>query len=106
MRAGSLDRSIQIDAYSPGAPDEYGVSQPGWSPFLTIRAQLVTMSTEEFLRASGEASESVLVFRTRYLAGVTNAHRLTFESRQFDIKEVKEIGRRAGLELRCEERRV
>lgn len=106
MKAGNLDRTISIDAYTAGAPDDYGVSQPAWAPFATIRAQLVTMSTEEFLRASGEASEATIVFRTRFLPGITNAHRLTFEGRQFDIKEVKEIGRRDALELRCQERQA
>ena len=103
MRAGKLDRTITLDAHSEGTPDEYGTVTPGWSAFATVRAQLVSMTTDEFLRAYGELSESVVVFRTRYLDGVTTAHRVGYEGRQFDIKELKEIGRRKGLELRCEE---
>ena len=106
MRAGSLDRTITLDAYKAGAPDDYGVSQPGWAHFATIRAQLVTMSTEEFLRASGETSDASIVLRIRYLPGVTNSHRVTFEGRQYDVLELKEIGRRDALELRCRERRA
>ena len=106
MRAGLLTRTVTLDAYSAGEPDDYGNSTPTWTPFATIRAQLVTMSTEEFLRASGEASEASLVFRVRYLPGVTNAHRLTFEGRQFDVKEVIAIGFRETLELRCMERQA
>lgn len=106
MRAGRLDRTITLDAQTAGAPDDYGVSQPSWERFATVRAELVTMSTEEFLRASGETSEASLVFRIRYLPGVTNAHRLTFEGRQFDVREVSELGRRQTLELRCVERRA
>lgn len=103
MRAGNLNRTVTIDAYSDGVPDEYGNSTPGWTPFATLRAQLVQMSTEEYLRAYGEVSETVLIFRTRYHEGITTAHRVGFEGRQFNIRETKEIGRRKGLELRCEE---
>ncbi|SKA26334.1 phage head closure protein [Consotaella salsifontis] len=103
MRAGKLDRIITIDAYTAGEPDEYGNSVPGWNGFATLRAQLVSMSTDEYLRAYGEISESVIVFRTRFLDGVTTTHRVGYEGRHFNIKEVKEIGRRKGLELRCEE---
>jgi SPP1 family predicted phage head-tail adaptor len=103
MRGGNLDRIITIDSYSAGEPDEYGNTVPGWNLYLALRAQLVSMSTEEYLRAYGEGSEAVLVFRTRYRDGITTAHRVTFEGRQLDIKDIKEIGRRKGLELRCEE---
>jgi SPP1 family predicted phage head-tail adaptor len=103
MRAGSLDRSVRIDAYTAGEPDEYGGSTSAWTPFATLRAQLVSMTTEEYLRAYGEGSEAVLVFRTRYHPGITTAHRVTYDGRTLDIKDIKELGRRKGLELRCED---
>jgi head-tail adaptor len=45
-----------------------------------------------------------VIFRIRYLAGVTTAHRIVFGDIRFDIVEVKELGRRKALELRCVER--
>jgi hypothetical protein len=41
------------------------------------------------------------VFRVRYVAGVKLDDRLTYEGATFDVKELKEIGRRRGLEIRC-----
>ena len=57
-------------------------------------------STEEFIR-SGAVDESIVIFRTRFIPGVVNSDRIVFAGSEFDIKEVKPIGRREGLELRC-----
>lgn len=103
MRAGKLDETIEIQSYSAGTPDEYGVSAPGYSAFATVRAQILQQSTEEFLRAYGETAMTAVVFRLRWLSGVTTSHRIVHEGRNFNIREVKEIGRGKGLELRCEE---
>jgi SPP1 family predicted phage head-tail adaptor len=102
MRAGKLDREITVEARIDGEPNQYGESVPTWSPFATLRAQIVQGSTEEFFRAYGEVSETAIIFRSRYVAGVTTEHRVTYDGRHFNVKEVKEIGRRHGLELRCE----
>lgn len=102
MRAGKLDRIITIQTYSEGVPDDYGNSTPGWADGDTLRAQIVQASTEEYLRAYGEGSETAVIFRTRYLDGVGTEDRVLYEGKPFNIKEVKEIGRRRGLELRCE----
>lgn len=101
MRAGKLDRTIRIDRYDAGAVNEYGTPTPAFTPLATLRAQVVQASTEEFIRAFGASDESVIVFRTRWLADVTNADRIHYEGEFFNIKEVKEIGRRKGLELRA-----
>lgn len=103
MRAGKLDRVIIIQGYAAGTPDEYGNSEPTFTPFDIMRAQLVQASTDEFLKGAGELSQSVLVFRTRWLDALTTKHRIQYNGRSFNIREIKEIGRREGLELRCEE---
>lgn len=101
MRAGKLDRVLDIEAVTI-TQDEYGSPVEAWAPFVTgLRAQIVQASTEEYFRASGEGATSTIVFRTRFVAGVTNTHRIIYDGRQFDIDEVKEIGRGAGLEIRA-----
>jgi len=42
-----------------------------------------------------------VVFRIRYSEGVTPAERIVSSDRVFDVKEIKEIGRRRGLTLRA-----
>ena len=102
MRAGSLDREIAIETFAPGPPDEFGNVAEAWTAFATVRAQLVQASTDEYLAAYGETDKTVMIFRIRWLDGLTAVHRVIYSGRAFNIREVKEIGRRKGLELRCE----
>ncbi len=105
MRAGKLDKVIQIEAVVQAQPDEYGVVDPagGAVTSRTVRAQVIQASTEEYLRGYGEGENTAIIFRTRFVDGVTTDDRLGYAGRVFNIREVKEIGRRVGLELRCEE---
>lgn len=102
MRAGTLDRTITIQAFS-STVDDYGTPVETWADFATVRAALIQASTEEYLRGYGETDTLVVIFRIRWLDGVTAQHRIVYEGRNLNIREVKEIGRRQGLELRCEE---
>lgn len=105
MRAGKLDRSIVIQAAANGvAPDGTPVEE--WTDFAAVRAQLVQASTDEFLAGYGESDNTVVILRVRWLDGVTTKHRVQFEGRTLNLREIKEIGRRRGLELRCEEVRT
>lgn len=102
MRAGKLDRTITIARITPGYIDEYGNEQPGGTtPLATCRAQIIQASTEEFMRSWGASTETAVVFRTRHVDGVTPSDIVTADCDVFDIVEVKPIGRRRGLELRC-----
>ncbi len=100
MRAGKLDRIIVIERAATTV-DEYGTPTEGWSTVATMRAELIQSSVAEFIRAYGATTDTIAIFRIRYLDGVTLADRVTYAGRPYDLKEVKEIGRRKGLELRC-----
>lgn len=105
MRGGKLDKVIEVETTVPPQPDEYGVVDPagGTVTTQTVRAQILQQSTEEYLRGYGEGENTAIIFRIRFLDGVTTDHRIGYAGRVFNIREVKEIGRRVGLELRCEE---
>lgn len=100
MRSGKLDRSITIQGFT-NTVNDYGTPVSTWTDVGTLRAQIISSSTEEFL-ANGASDESVVIFRTRYLAGVSNSSRVLYEDGEYNVREVKEIGRRKGLELRCD----
>lgn len=100
MRAGKLDKTITIDR-SASTVDDYGTPAEGWSPIATVRAQVIQSTTEEFMRGFGQTSETAIIFRIRHLGGIGPSDRVTFGGQAFDIKEVKELGRRAGFDLRC-----
>ncbi|WGD32010.1 phage head closure protein [Ancylobacter sp. WKF20] len=101
MRAGSLDRTIIVER-STETPDQYGAVTLTWAALATLRAQLVQSTTAEFMRSYGASTERVFAFRTRWLDGITTQDRVTYDGAAFNIVELKELGRRKGLEIRCE----
>ncbi|NTA48028.1 phage head closure protein [Agrobacterium tumefaciens] len=100
MRAGKLDRSITVQSFTSTVND-YGTPIETWTDVATVRAQIIQSSTEEFL-TSGATDETVIIFRTRYFGAVAPKSRIIFEGEEYNVREVKEIGRRKGLDLRCE----
>jgi SPP1 family predicted phage head-tail adaptor len=99
MKAGQLDRVITVQSFA-SVPDSWGTPVPTWTNVATLRAHVIQSSTDEFIRAFGASDETVTVFRTRYIAGVTTSHRVVHDGKVHNIKEIKEIGRRKALELR------
>lgn len=100
MRAGKLDREITIQRFTSTVDDD-GTPVQDWTDVATVRAEIVQASTEEFIRGFGASDETVIIFLTRWLDGITNADRIVYVGNSHNIKETKEIGRRKGLELRC-----
>jgi SPP1 family predicted phage head-tail adaptor len=100
MRAGKLDRTIAIERKTETVTPAGGVVA-AWLNIATVRAEIVTQSASEFLTGFGEAEAGTIVFRVRYLAGITTADRVTYAGQVYDLKEVTELGRRRGLELRA-----
>ncbi|WP_328591732.1 phage head closure protein [Pararhizobium mangrovi] len=99
MRAGKLDRTISLERQTETVADSGAISKT-WTKIATVRAEIVTASMHERLTGYGEAENGNVVFRIRYLAGLTTADRVTYDGKHFDLDEIVEIGRRRGLELR------
>lgn len=98
MRAGKLDREITIERATTAVGDAGTITET-WAAFATLRAELVDTGADE---ADPAITKATVLFRTRFVSGVTVADRISFDGRQFNIKHVAEIGRRRGLELRAE----
>lgn len=99
MKSGKLFHFIKVQRSTEGV-NEYGTPELVWSDFATLRAERVEQSTEEFLGA-GVGEETAIVFRTRFLDGITNADRVSFRGEPLNLRRVAVIGRNKGLELRC-----
>jgi head-tail adaptor len=100
MRAGNLDREITIErVYNVIGPA--GVPEKTWAAICGIKAELIEASTDEYIRNAGASTEGVVVFRTRFFPNVTPADRVKYRGEVFDIKQVKEIGRERGLDIRA-----
>lgn len=100
MRAGKLDRSITVQSFTSTVND-YGTPIETWTDVATVRAQIIQSSTEEFL-TNGASDTTSIIFRTRYFSPIGGTSRILFEGEEYNVREVKEIGRRKGLDLRCE----
>lgn len=102
MRSGRLDREIIIESLTTTA-NEFGTPHEVWTAVACARAELLQSTAAEFLRGYGEAQTIVAVFRTRWIDGISTEHRVRYDGKHLHIREIKEIGRRRGLELRCEQ---
>jgi SPP1 family predicted phage head-tail adaptor len=100
MRSGKLDRTIKIQSFT-STVNEYGTPVSTWADVTTLRAEVIQSSTQEFL-TNGASDETSMIFRTRYFDGVNTSSQVLYEGEEFNVREVKEIGRRKGLDLRCE----
>lgn len=72
-----------------------------WTDFVTVWAEIVKQSANEFLTGFGEAEARTVIFRIRYRADITTVDKIMFDGVAHDIKEISEIGWRDGLELRA-----
>ena len=80
--------------------DEFGQVTESWTCFATLRAEKITASTIEFLKGAGLEGQAAVVWRTRWRDGITITDRVLCDGVAHDIKELKEIGRRRGLDIR------
>jgi SPP1 family predicted phage head-tail adaptor len=100
MRAGKLDKTITLERQTETVLASGAVSL-AWAALATVRAEIVQQSATDFLTGFGDGVAGNVIFRIRYLAGVTTADRVASAGQTYAIKEVTEIGRRKGLELRA-----
>ena len=101
IRAGKLDRTITIERVTM-TPNDAGTPQETWAVLVTLRAELLDSAATETVNGAGENTERAIAFRTRFYPGVTVADRISYEGQSFNLRQVKELGRRRGLELRAE----
>lgn len=101
IRAGQLDREITLQ--HPAATIGLdGTPAIAWTTYATLRAERLEATTDEYVRGYGASTERIMIFRTRYIDGVTASDQILFEGNPFVIKQIKEIGRRRALEFRTE----
>lgn len=100
MKAGKLNETIVVKSVEY-IEDEYGNGASVETDFATLRAQIIEESTDEFMRNYGASTERLRIFRTRFVDAVTLAMTVHHEGLVYNLKQIKEIGRRRGLELRC-----
>lgn len=104
MKAGRMDRRLVIESQS-ATTDDLGHQINSWSTLATVWATIEPVSGGEAIKLGADIPDSLIKVFIRYRTDITTRHRLNYQSRQWDIKYVREIGRKAGLELIAEARR-
>lgn len=101
MRAGLLDRKIQIVEITSAPPPDEPWGQPVETEMViaTPLANFLQQSAREWLRDGITTTETRAVFRIRYHSGITTNHIIARPGERWDITEVREIGRRKGLDI-------
>jgi SPP1 family predicted phage head-tail adaptor len=99
LNIGKMDRRITIERETETVSPSGDVVK-AWAPIATAWAEIVQQSATEFFTGYGEAETGTAIFRVRYRPGITTADRVTYAGKVYDLKEVAEIGRQDGLELR------
>lgn len=98
MRSGDMDRRIVIqEAQFVSGPG--GVTSTVWVTIATLWASMKQVSGREYLAAASIQSDRKVTFRIRWIDGITPVHRILYRGVEHDIHEVRELGRKQGIEL-------
>lgn len=100
LAAGTLSHTISFTREAKTRTPNRATSS-AWTEFATTRAEVVKASASEFLTVFGAAENGTVIFRIRWRDDLTTADRVVFAGRAYAIKEIVEIERRRGLEIRA-----
>ena len=102
MQAGKLDRRIIIEQVAQ-TEDTFGDLVDVWTTFATVWASVIVKGGGESFTENQTAARRVVVFKIRYLAGVNERMRVSYNSLFYDILgPIKELGRLEGQEFDAE----
>ena len=93
-----MDRRITLQVKTT-TQNDYGEPIVTWTTYARIWAEKKDMKGLEKFIAQQVRAEIDTRFVIRYRDDVSLTDRLTFESRDYDIQQVIEIGRRESLEI-------
>lgn len=95
---GQLDRQISIQSKTVTI-DSGGGHSVAWTDFAVIWAKKIDKGGREFNAARNVIAETETIWKARYRADVTSAHRIKYGSLVYDILYVGEVGRRSELAI-------
>lgn len=98
MKSGKLDRKIEIQSRVE-TQNSFGEAVITYTTFANVWAEVIPLSGRELFAAAQIYPEAQMRIRIRYRSGITEKHRVVFESTNYDIIHIAEIGRKEGLEF-------
>lgn len=96
-----MDRRLSIMRLSETGRD--GLNQPitSWVRVARVWAQARPNRGAERFEAQQVTGSAVMTFHLRYRSDLTVLDRIAYDGRDWDIADVRELGRRVGSEIDC-----
>lgn len=95
---GRLDRRIELQRMNKNQ-DESGQPVRTWGTYATVWARVVQPGQREFFASDKPNTETINIFKIRYLAGILPTDRISYGGLFYNIAPPKELGRREALEI-------
>jgi len=96
--AGSRDRYIELQSNTP-TEGAGGEQVPGWSTLANVWAKKLSTKASEKWTGEQFVGKRVIVWEILHRTDVDNLDRVVYESNNYDILGVTEVGYKQGLML-------
>lgn len=101
MRAGQMLWRLTILRQS-SQTNEWNEPVGEWEELRTIKAQKIHKAEDERFSASQRYESRAVTFRIHYTADLRATDRLRCDSLEYEIRGIRELGFRRGLEIAAE----
>jgi SPP1 family predicted phage head-tail adaptor len=91
MRPGQRDKVITIQSKTMST-DSYGGQVETWADFAKVWANVWPLKGRELVAAQAAQSETTVRFNIRWIAGLTEAMRISYNSKLYDITGIIDVG--------------
>lgn len=102
--AGRLDRYVTLLRESTTGHDSLNEPVMEWIPVRRFKAERINKSEDERFAVEQRYGVRVVTFRARWFEGIAETDRIECEGLEYDIKGLKELGRRRDLDIAAEAR--
>nr|WP_321457428.1 phage head closure protein [uncultured Cohaesibacter sp.] len=101
LNIGKMDRRLSLERFTQTI-EMSGYPIDEWEILDVVWCEVVDATAQEEETDLGEEQTDRLTFRIRYRSDLTTADRVTYEGTGYNLKQIKEVGRRDALELIAE----
>lgn len=99
MVAGTMYRSVAIQARTLSAPNQFNEQVPSYTTFVTVWGEKTELSGSQQLLAQQTTAEKIARFRIYWRSDVNTTCRIIVDGETYDVTYIAEVGRRQGLLL-------
>lgn len=90
INSGELRNLITIEQLTV-TKDAFGAPVETWTTFATVWAKIEALSGSELIAARQLYTSEIYTVQIRYLAGVTQKHRINYQGQYWDIVQVNDF---------------